>query len=469
LEKWDKIDVSYNANDSLSDGQLDQVIRITKAVQPPTPGADGHIEGMIIALSGNYAQLRVANSDTSLYFYVNIKNCSLDLKLGDIITVSFTPGLALSQIDDVIEIRIKEKADWGVIMRASAVTPTGFRLYYAASGGFPRDIKTTDAYYLEKKENNAWVAVPGILDGAFTHRVFSFGGGNYQNVNWKTIYGELAPGQYRYCKTLSYQGEDRVYNVEFTILAPLATDLESAVNQTVRYILSRQLVNPARPHDKSLEHIPQAEETGFLDEPIAGSGTGKTFQQITESHIILDKKQTGDLYTFTIIGMCSGYNNRLLQDRFYSPMLLTIRKNADGTLEATSCKMPTNLYYQADMELLFPIEMVQRILEDSPSHYDALELACDKQVTGGVIVHKGMGSEFKEDSMEANLILQAIKNGKKLKKAYSDSYVSTIFLGDTVYYYYHKAGIIHNVTDNVYTQLTNEGKGTLKTILGLVN
>lgn len=469
FEKWDKIIVAHSMEDSPFDGQLDQVSRIKKV--ETTPVLNGHLEGMVMSQTGDYVQLRVDSSDGSMMVYVNIRKFPdlQVLKKGDMVMVHYEPGVNPSQIDDPTEVRRTQVADWGVIMRASSVTPTGFRLYYGAASGWPRDLKTTDAYYLEKKENNEWVAVQGMLEGAFSTRVYSFGGGNYQNVNWQNIYGELAPGQYRYCRTLSYEGEDRVYNVEFTIHTPLATDLEGAVTQTVRYILSKQLVNPARPHDKSLEHIPQDEETGFLDEPIAGEDTGKTFQQITESHMILDQKQSGDTYTLTIAGMCRGYNNRLYKEEFFSVMLLVMRKNADGTYQATSCKMPTNLYYQADMELLFPAEMVQRILEDSVSHRDALEIACDKQVTGGIIQLKGFGKEFQSDSMEAKVILQAVASGKPRKKAYSDASVCTIFLDDTVYYYYHKAGIIHNVTEDVYTQLTDEGKGTLKTILGLIS
>lgn len=440
---------------------------------PPTDIVETtiHFEGMVIAQEGPYIQLRRETANTVRMIYVNISNFPElpQLKPGDIVLVHCNPSEDSDFWDDITEIRRIQVADWGILMRAADISPTGFQLYMGYSGGFPRTLTTTDAYYLEKKDGSQWTAVPGILDGAFSDRTYNMSSGNYYDISWEHIYGALEPGKYRFCKTISFDGEDRVYDVEFTVLAPLPTDLETAVTQTVRYILSKQLVNPALPHDKSLEHIPQDEETGFLDEPVAGESIGKTFDQITESHMILDQKQSDDIYTLTIVGMCRGYNNRVFQEEFFSPMLLTLRKNPDSTYVATSCKIPTSLYYQADMELLFPAEMVQKILDGYKSHYNALADACDKQVTGGMIALQGFGQTYEPDSIEGKLILQTIESGKKYTHSYSDNSVCTIYIGDTVHYYYFKPGIIHNVTDNVYTQLTEEGRGILKTILDLVN
>ena len=96
--------------------------------------------------------------------------------------------------------------------------------------------------------------------------------------------------------------------------------------------------------------------------------------------------------------------------------------------------------------------------------WDSLAAACDQQVENGVLTVKGFGRTFPAGSMEAMLIENAISSGKKLKEVYSDDYVSTIFMGDTVYYFYFKAGIIHNATEDIYIQLTEEGSTTVNTI-----
>jgi len=467
LAKWDKIIVTFNADDDAFDGQLDQVRKIKK-MENTAFVHTGLLKGMVISKTGDYVKLRVDTEDAPLVFYVNLKGIQ-GLRLGDIIQIRYNPGANPTQIDDVTEFLKLQEADWGVILRASSVTPTGFRLYMGYAGGFPRTLVTQDYYYLEKQEGDMWVSLLSSSSQLIPSVPYNMSEGDYYDINWESIYGALEPGHYRFCKPISYDGEQRIYDVEFTVLAPPPTDLAAAVTQTVRYVLSKQLVNPARPHDKTLEHIPQEGATGFLDDPTTSLPEGKTFQQITESHIILDQTQSGDTYTLTVVGMCCGYDRRLLKESVLSPMLLTLRQNTDGTLTATSCKMPTKLSYQADLGLLFSESTIYEILNNSKDHRRALEAACHKQVTGGVIELKGMGQEFAEDSMEAKLILQTIESGKTYKKTYADSSVCTVFLGDTVYYYYYKAHIIHNVTENVYTQLTDEGHGTLKTILGLVN
>ena len=460
LRVQDKIIMTYNA----ATGEL---LQITRKENPVTK-LNGSFKGMVISQNGKYVKVRVDSTDAVTMVYVNISGFPElpTLNPGDIVSVQYNPGMVPTQMDDVTELRLISEADWGVSMRVSDVTPTGMRLWYGAASGFPRALTTTDAFYLEQKKDNNWLPLTGILEGAFTGKAYSFGSGNIQTVSWENIYGSLEPGHYRFCKTVSYQGEDRLYNVEFTINAPLTADLEEIITRTVRYLLSRQLINPSRPHSKVIEHIQQPLDTGYLDKPAAGSSEAKTFQQITESHIIIDRQQNGDEYTFSILGMCCGYNHRVLKDTFFSPMLLVLQKNADGSFTATSCKMPTQLSWQADIEQLFPGDIAMKML-DRWMQRDSLETACNKQVSGGGIQLLGMGKDLDPESTEGKLLLQTIKSGKKQRSSYSSGYVMTLFLGETVYYYYIDAGIVHNVTDNIYIQLTEEGQQTFKTILEL--
>ena len=442
------------------------------------PGSQGsatevtrHMTGTFISQEGDYIKVRPSGASSEMITSVNISAFPElpQLRPGDIVMLQYKPTKNPFLLDDVTEIRRTQLADWGVSMRVTDVTPTGLRLWTTVISGFPRNLTATEAYYLEQNIDGQWQRVNGINENAFVFSEDSirYGDGNQVMLNWENRFGKLAPGQYRLCKMIRYQDEERVFSVEFTIAQPMATSLEAAITQTVRYVLSKQLVNPSTFGDKTIEHIPQNEQTGFLDDPTTSEPVGKTFEQITESHLIIDHQQNGNIHTLSILGLCRGYNHRVNEEEFFSPMLLVIEQNRDGTYTATSCKMPTELYWQADIEWLFPADIASQMLNSKINRH-ALAAACDKQVTGGVIPLNGLGSTFEPDSTEGKLILQAIANGKKLKKAYEDGFVCTIYIGDKVYYYYKRAGIIHNVTDNVYTQLTEESRSTLRTILDLV-
>jgi hypothetical protein len=273
----------------------------------------------------------------------------------------------------------------------------------------------------------------------------------------------LEPGTYRLHKPVRCGEEAKVYTIDFTVLLPLVTNLDDAVSQTVRYYASRRLTNPPTPHDKTMEQIPQRNATGFLDDPSTTLEVGKTYQQITVSHFVLDHMKSGNTHTLSIAVFCKGYNHRQEADSCRCSMRLVLQENADGTFTPTSCMIPTQLTAQADAEFLFTEAIAQRLREDQML-WDSLENACDQQVTGGLLKVKGFGKTFQPGSTEAKLIENAIASGKKLKKPHSDSYVSTLIVGDTVYYFYFNAGIIHNATDDLYTQLTKEGTQTINTI-----
>ena len=367
LHKGDRIFLTYDRSEDLSDGVLSSVIDLGILEEPPIADLERHLEGTVLAVESDYMQVQVSTGSATVNYYVNRKGHAAEPKPGDRVMIHYLPGNDPTKLDQVQDIRIIGQTDSG---GASDMTPT-----------------------------------------------------------------ELHP----------------------------TTDLDAAVNQTVRYYISRRLVNPPAPHDKTMEQIPQATSTGFLDDPTTTLTEGKTYEQIAVSHSVIAQEQLGTEYRLVIAACCRGYNNRQAADSLQCSIRLVLRQNEDGAFTATSCMIPTQLSGQADAELLFGQEIAKQLREDWML-WDSLENACDKQVEGGVLTVKGFGRTFAPGSMEASLIENAINAGRKLKKAYEDGYVSTLFLGDTVYYFYFNAGIIHNATDDLYTQLTKEGTQTINTI-----
>lgn len=447
---------------------------VTESMPEPTADPHQQLRGEFISYKGDYLWLLVSGGG---YYYVNGSGFSLDLKPGDMVAVNYTLGNNPAQLDDVQEIRLVEKADWGVQLRVSEVTDTGLKLTIGIASGFPRSHTTDKVITLYQQDESGWTPLQKKSGKSFSPITTNCTGGAFFTVNWKTVYGALEPGQYRLTLPVSHEDETREFSVDFTVpgpvtegglvtgtdTVPMAPALAEELDKTVRYIISKRLVNPPQHNDKTMEQIRQSENTGFLDQPTTTLPEGKTFQLITESHSILEYRREGDLHIFSIAALCRGYNNRQLEDSCLCSMKLTIRENTDGTYTATSCMIPTLLSKQADTEMLFSPETARRLLEDQQLR-DTLRQACDRQLTFQTLEVKGFGQTFQAGSTEATLIENAIKAGKKLKKAYEDSYVSTLYVGDTVYYFYFKKGIIHNAIDNIYIQLTKEGTETVSAV-----
>ena len=463
LKKGDRIFATYDAADSLADGVVSTVIDLGILEEPPIADLEKHLEGTVIAVEGNSMQVQERLGTTTINYYVNLKGHSVKPKPGDKVMVHYYPGDDPKKLEQVKDIRITEVADWGVTLRVSDVTATTLTLWVGVASGFPRELTTTDAICLQKAEGDTWVDVIPFPDGTLSSGFHPLSDGDIFTIDWTTVYHPLEPGTYRLHKPIRYREEARVYTIDFTVPLPLSADLEEAVSQTVRYYISKRLVNPPHPHDKTMEQIPQANSTGFLDDPTTTLTEGKTYEQIAVSHSVIAQDQLGTEYRLIVAAYCRGYNNRQLADSIHCTMRLVFQQNQDGTFAATSCMIPTQLSGQADAELLFGPELAKQLREDWML-WDSLAAACDAQVESGVLTVKGFGRTFSTGSLEATLIENAISSGKKLKKAYSDDYVSTIFVGDTVYYFYFKAGIIHNATEDIYIQLTKEGSNTVSTI-----
>ena len=119
----------------------------------------------------------------------------------------------------------KTDDEWGVLLLAKDVTSTGMTIL-CAQGGVELDgnLLSGSYYRLEWPRNGAWV------------RVRSNGTQNWTDVgwtvrkngmvewkeNWESMYGSLAPGQYRVAKKFSYTSatgvnEEKEYYLEFTV------------------------------------------------------------------------------------------------------------------------------------------------------------------------------------------------------------------------------------------------------------
>ena len=384
---------------------------------------------------------------------------------GDVIEAAFVPPEnTVDQVDEVTQIERVQLADWGIWLEVSDVTAEGLELWVYRNSGIDRVHHISGTCTLERRNGALWESV---YVGAAGESARLAGGNPYRKkIRWTELCGVLEPGTYRLSKEVSHfeSNQTRSYCVEFSIDQPLTSTLEDAVSQTARYILSKQLVNPTAAHDKTLEHIKQGQDTGFLDNPSTSEPAGITFQQMVQSYQILDHQQEGNVHTVSVLGLCRGYNNRVLADEFFSPMLMVLEESPAGKFTVTSCKLPTQLYWQADIEFLFPEEIAKRIKENWHDR-DSLEAACDKQVTGGVIELRGFGVTLAEGELNTTLILQAISHGKPYSGAYTDTANCTLYLGDTVYYYNLKTGICHNVIDGTTVVLTEEGRETVYAVL----
>ena len=154
LTKGTRIVVTYDPSDLLSDGYVEKVFELGVLEEPPEDPSR-LLKGSVVAFREDYLQLRVSTNGTVAMFYVKRLPLSQELQLGDLVQVRYIPGNNPAQLDDVQEILLLEKADWGFSMRASDVTPTGLQLWMGAASGFPRALTTTEAFTLEKPEELA--------------------------------------------------------------------------------------------------------------------------------------------------------------------------------------------------------------------------------------------------------------------------------------------------------------------------
>ena len=383
------------------------------------------------------------------------------LSKGDSIRVFFWEGSAA-----VMKIS-KQQADWGVIIKLSDVTAESLQLQICQNSQVARPLLLNTGYTISVAENYQFIP---IVDYPNNGPISLENGIPY---NETITYQNLGPGQYRLNCIVTCEQESRTFAGDFTIAETLAGTLDEAVSQTVHHILARKLLVPsALPQDDTLENMTRPENGEPMTYTIIGGA--KDFEQIISSYVVLDYKvedipPIGEIdnnrqHTLSILGLCRGYKNKMMAEEVYSPMLLVIEEAVAGGYKATSCKMPSQQYYQADVEFLFPPTVAGQILQ-SQLQLESLRKTCDEKVSGGIYGVIGARRDFKEAETNAKLILQAIDAGKKYDQEYDCISNYTIVIGNAVYYYQAEGGIINITADKTSVVLTEEGRNTVNTIL----
>ena len=122
-----------------------------------------------------------------------------------------------------------EDNEWGIVLAAEDVTPTGMTLVCTQSGGrYTGELQTGSPFSLEQEVNGAWLPVDtksGLLDWAWTMEGWMIRPDDTTkwDVNWDFLYGELEPGLYRIQKEImNFRGPgdytQKLYYAEFAIV-----------------------------------------------------------------------------------------------------------------------------------------------------------------------------------------------------------------------------------------------------------
>jgi len=153
--------------------------------------------------------------------------------------VMYYDGMAMEtdplQVSTVYAITLKTPADqmnskvheWGIILEAEKVTPSGLTILCHQSGGDDVGELTTGSYYvIQKMEEEGWVDVeylPHEYDIGWTMEAWMIKKEDTTRweINWEWLYGELPAGEYRIGKQVSNgrygQYEDEMAYAEFVI------------------------------------------------------------------------------------------------------------------------------------------------------------------------------------------------------------------------------------------------------------
>ena len=124
--------------------------------------------------------------------------------------------------------RGEEADEWGIILSAEDVAPTGMTLVCTQNGGSPTgELLTGSPYVIEQLMDGEWLPVPtapGLGDLAWTMegRMIKFNDTTKWDVNWEFLYGALPSGEYRLTKEVmdfkeTGNFEEEIYFAYFTI------------------------------------------------------------------------------------------------------------------------------------------------------------------------------------------------------------------------------------------------------------
>ena len=118
-----------------------------------------------------------------------------------------------------------DSSKWNITLEIDNVTPKGATIKLIQDGGYlPNRLFYGDDYSIEKYENNQWMAVEPLNDLVWATIAYTvpLDDSITWNINWSNTFGELAPGLYRFCKSVSDHRapgvtDHEVYTVEFII------------------------------------------------------------------------------------------------------------------------------------------------------------------------------------------------------------------------------------------------------------
>ena len=114
------------------------------------------------------------------------------------------------QVSDDGEILPPEVPDLGITLSVSSVSPTGLELTSFIETA--KDVGTISAgseYYLEMQTDSGWLVVPMLYENQWQWDNEKISGVQYSwNIDWTSIYGELAPGSYRIQKPFTVTSND---------------------------------------------------------------------------------------------------------------------------------------------------------------------------------------------------------------------------------------------------------------------
>lgn len=118
-----------------------------------------------------------------------------------------------------------DSSKWNISLEVSNVTPKGATIKLIQDGGYlPNRLFYGDDYNIEKYENSQWTAVEPLNDLVWATIAYTvpLDDSITWNINWSNTYGELDPGLYRFCKSVSDHRapgvtDHEVYTVEFVI------------------------------------------------------------------------------------------------------------------------------------------------------------------------------------------------------------------------------------------------------------
>ena len=114
---------------------------------------------------------------------------------------------------------------WGICLAAEDPTSVGATIRCVQNGGSPDgELTYGSPFFLERLEGDQWEEVKTVEPTAWTMIGYTLemGSSHKWEVSWESIYGELLPGNYRFCKEfLAYRGpgdyDKRVYYAEFEV------------------------------------------------------------------------------------------------------------------------------------------------------------------------------------------------------------------------------------------------------------